>query len=110
LLLSGILHSQDPYFSTQSYFENYDYSLREAPEIPPKGERIRVIIDTDTKAEVDDLWALSLALLSPERFEIVGIIGATFITGGPESIEMSCSEIDTILALAGLSGQIPVLR
>jgi purine nucleosidase len=99
---------QDPYFQSLDYFSQYDYSTRLAPVIPPAREKIEVIIDTDTKAEVDDLWALSLALLSPERFDIQGIVGATFITGGPESVEMSCREIETILKLAGLEGQIPV--
>jgi len=31
-----------------------------------------VIIDSDAKNEIDDQWAIGLAILSPERFEIEG--------------------------------------
>ena len=105
-----MVQSQDPYFKTIESLENYDYGSRPVPEIPSKGERIRVIIDTDAKAEVDDLWALALVLLSPERFDIVGIIGATFLTGGPGSPELSRREIDTIVKLAKRDGDFPILR
>jgi purine nucleosidase len=111
MILSGpaTVHAQDPYFKTIESLENYDFSARAVPRIPPKGEKIKLIIDTDAKAEVDDLWALSLALLSPERFDIQGIIGATFLTGGPSSIAMSCKEIDTIVKLANRDGVFPIL-
>jgi inosine-uridine nucleoside N-ribohydrolase len=78
------------------------------PKIPPKDQQINVIIDSDTKNEVDDQWALTLALLSPERFNILGLIGATFAWGGPESIQKSVDELDTLLILANLSDKIPV--
>jgi purine nucleosidase len=110
LISSGPVCSQDPYFQTIDYLENYDFNRRVVPVIPPKGEKIRVIIDTDARAEVDDLWALALALLSPERFDIQGIIGATFLTGGPGSPEMSRREIDTIVKLANRAGEFPILR
>ena len=94
----------------KAYIDQYDFSKRKVPVIPGKDKTIRVIIDSDTKCEIDDQWALSLAFLSPERFEIVGLIGATYISGGPESIEKSCQEIDTIMKLAKMSGKYPIYR
>ena len=57
---------------------------RKVPRIPPKGERIRLLVDSDAKNEIDDQWAIALAILSPERFDIEGFVGATFLSGGPE--------------------------
>ena len=83
------------------------------PEIPPVGERLRVIIVSDATNEIDDIWAIALALLYPERFAIEGIVGSnydhTHSGVGPRSIEMSVNEIHTILEKAGLSGKYPVL-
>ena len=40
-----------------------DPQQRLLPQIPPKGQRIRVIFDTDAKNEIDDIWAIALAAL-----------------------------------------------
>jgi inosine-uridine nucleoside N-ribohydrolase len=92
------------------YLDQFDYSKRKVPVIPAKGKKIRVIIDSDAKCEIDDQWALSLAFLSPERFDIVGLIGATYISGGPASIDKSCQEIDTIMKLADLGDRYPIYK
>lgn len=82
------------------------------PKIPPKEERMRVIIATDAMNEIDDVWAIALAVLSPERFEIEGFIGGNYdhtsLGVGPKSIELSVKVIDTILNKAGLKGKYPV--
>jgi len=82
------------------------------PKIPPKNERIRVIIVSDATNEIDDLWAISLAILSPERFDIEGFVGSNYDHThngiGPRSIEMSVKEIHTILEKAGMKGKYPV--
>jgi len=84
---------------------------RALPPFPPPNGRLRVIIDTDAACEVDDQHALALALLSPERFEIEGIVAAHFgDSGGPEGIEKSFTEIQTVLAKAGMTGRYPVKR
>ena len=85
---------------------------RTVPVIPPKDESIRVIIDTDTKNEIDDQYAIALALASPERFEIEGFVGANFDNdhGGPDGIRKSVDEINLMLDKAGLSGKWPVLH
>jgi len=84
---------------------------RRVPEIPPAGRRLRVIIDSDAKNEIDDQWAIALAILSPERFEIEGFIGANFdnVRGGPGGIAASVREIETVLKKAGMAGRWPVL-
>ena len=46
---------------------------RAAPLIPPAGRVLRTLIDTDAKAEIDDLYAIALAMLSPERFRDRGL-------------------------------------
>ncbi len=91
-----------------------DPQTRAVPIIPSKDKRLRVIIDSDTKNEIDDIWAIALAILSPERFQIEGFVAANFDNsrpeGGPDSIEASRREIETILAKAGLAGRYPILR
>ena len=91
-----------------------DPGLRKIPKIPPKGECLRVIIDTDAKNEIDDIWAIALAILSPERFKIEGFVAANFDNSrpeaGPDSVEASFKEIKTILKKAGLANKWPVLR
>lgn len=80
--------------------------------IPPKGEKLRVIIASDAMNEIDDVWAIALAILSPERFNIEGFVGGNFdhthLGIGPQSVEMSVKVIDTILQKAGLTGVYPV--
>jgi inosine-uridine nucleoside N-ribohydrolase len=91
-----------------------DAKSRKVPKIPPKGRRIRVIFDTDAKNEIDDVWAIALAILCPERFKIEGFVAANFDNSrpetGPDSVEASFKEIHTILEKAGLAGKWPVLR
>ncbi len=86
-------------------------SMRSIPAIPPAGERLRVIIDSDAKNEIDDQWAIALAILSPERFEIEGFVGANFDNerGGPDGVAASVAEIETVLDKAGMAGKWPVL-
>jgi hypothetical protein len=49
-------------------------SRRPVAPWPPAPGPLRVIIDTDAAAEVDDQYALALALGSPERLRIEGLI------------------------------------
>ena len=102
------VRAQSSYDEFINYFKDFDFKERVVPVIPPKDQQINVIIDADAKNEVDDQWALALALLSPERFNILGIVGATFAWGGPGSIQKSVDEIDTLLKLTDLSDKIPV--
>ncbi len=70
--------------------------------------RRRVIIDTDAKNEADDQYAIVHALLSP-TFDLRGIIPAHFGTWRSEtSMADSRAEVDLLLDLTGLTGQVPV--
>ncbi|MBN1400164.1 MAG: nucleoside hydrolase [Anaerolineae bacterium] len=91
---------------------NSDARERKVPRIPAKGERLRVVIDSDAKNEIDDQWAIALAILSPERFQIEGFVGANYdnARGGPDGIEKSVREIELILDKAGQAGRWPVLH
>jgi purine nucleosidase len=85
---------------------------RSVARIPPKEQGLRVIIDSDAKNEIDDQWAIALAILSPERFAIEGFVGAPFDNawGGPGSVAASVAEIETVLDKAGMAGRWPVLH
>ncbi len=101
------------YVKPHRLFQRYDYSQRVAPVVPPKGEKMRVIIDTDAYNEIDDQWAIVLALLSQDRFKIEGFVAANYDnadTGGPGGIENSYNEILNILKLMDMEGRFPVKR
>jgi inosine-uridine nucleoside N-ribohydrolase len=107
-------HSKSRYRQRREIIKKRDPGSRKVPKIPPKGERIRVIFDTDTRNEIDDVWAIALAILSPERFDIEGFVAANFDNNrpeaGPDSVEASFNEIKTLLDKAGCAGKWPVLR
>ena len=84
---------------------------RRVPEVPAPGKRVRVIIDTDTANEIDDQYAIALALASPERIDLRGLVAAHFgDRGGPRGIDLSYEEIERTLDAAGMGGKFPVLR
>jgi hypothetical protein len=70
-----------------------------------------VVIDSDAKNEIDDQYALALAMLSPERFALEGFIGAQFDNqrGGSGSIQASVQEILRLMDMAAMAGRWPVL-
>jgi inosine-uridine nucleoside N-ribohydrolase len=84
---------------------------RRVPQIPPAHEKIRVIIDTDAACEIDDQYAIALAVLSPERFEIEGFVAAHFgDSGGPNGVQDSADVIARVLDKAGLANKFPIKR
>jgi inosine-uridine nucleoside N-ribohydrolase len=108
----NLLSSQSGYAGPDVFMKNFDYTRRTVPQIPGKGEKIRVIIDTDAKNEIDDLWAVALALFSPDRFDIEGFVAANFDNsrGGPDGIEKSYKELLILLEKAGFKDKYPVYR
>ncbi len=66
---------------------------------------VDVILDTDTYNEVDDQYAMALALHSPERIRLAGITAVPFwnknSTSPREGMEKSYDEIMRLLALDG---------
>lgn len=71
---------------------------------PPTG-RVSMVLDTDTYNEVDDQFALSYALLSPDRIDVEAVYAAPFhndrSTGPDDGMEKSYDEIVRLLALLG---------
>lgn len=81
-----------------------------APWPPPEG-LIRVLIDSDTATEMDDQYAIALALGFPERIKLEGFVAAHFgLSGGAKGIDKSFVEIQTVLEKAGMKGRFPVKR
>ena len=116
LLAAGVMRASgsepEPYREQRLRVERRDAKLRSVPEVPPAGQRLKVLIDTDAHNEIDDVWALALALLHPERFEVVGLVAANYDNhnegAGPASVARSAATIHEVLAQCGLSGRYPV--
>jgi purine nucleosidase len=86
---------------------------RLVPELPPLNEKLRLLIDTDAANEIDDLYAISLALVSPDRFVIEGFNATHFAAtegAGPESIEESYHLLQELLEVSGFKGKYPVKK
>jgi inosine-uridine nucleoside N-ribohydrolase len=82
---------------------------RVVPVLPDSDQRIRLLIDTDAACEIDDLYALALAVAAQDRFDIEGFVGTHYgDAGGPDGIQKSYDQIETILEKAGLAGKFPV--
>lgn len=74
----------------------------------PIEKKIRVIIDTDAKNEVDDQFAIVQAALS-ESFDMKGFVAAHFgKEKSPHSMQDSYDEIVKVLSMLGEHGNIPV--
>lgn len=58
-------------------FPNISKEERIVRLAPPKG-KIHMVMDTDTYNEVDDQFALSYALMSPERLDVEAVYAAPF--------------------------------
>jgi purine nucleosidase len=71
---------------------------------PPTG-KTEVVLDTDTFNEIDDQFALTHALLSPEQIDLLAVYAAPFLNERSDSpgegMEKSYAEIQRILKLCG---------
>lgn len=81
---------------------------RLVPSLPATG-RLRLLIDTDAANEIDDLYAIALAIRSPDRFRIEGVVATHFLRNGTvdseETTERSYVLIHELLAgEAGAAG------
>lgn len=73
-----------------------------------RAKRRRVIINSDAKNEADDQYAIVHALLSPS-LDVRGILPAHFgHWRSDRSMADSRAEVDLLLDLMGLAGQVPV--
>jgi len=68
---------------------------------PPEG-RVRMVLDTDAYNEIDDQFALTYSLLSPERMDVKAIYAAPFTNrrsrGPGDGMEKSYEEILRVLS------------
>ena len=70
----------------------------------PYAETVDVVMDSDTYAEVDDQYAMSVMLSSPEKFNVRAIFAAPFEGTTPqEGMEKSYAEILHLLDLLNMS-------
>ncbi len=71
------------------------------------GRKVRMVLDTDTYNEIDDQFALTYALLSPERMAVEAIYAAPFHNSrsdGPgDGMEKSYEEILRLLDFLGIA-------
>lgn len=106
------LSAEDNYWAVRKSIEDYDFEKRVVPEIPEKNQQIRIILDTDAYNEIDDQYALAVALLSTDRLKIEGFVAANYDNyhGGPTSIDKSYKELKKVLKLAGLKNKYPVFK
>ena len=76
----------------------------------PEEKKVRVILNTDAKNEVDDQFAIVQALLT-ESFDLKGLVAAHFgKEKSPHSMEDSYEEIKHLLTLMGKENSVPVFR
>ena len=84
---------------------------RTVAQLPPSGQKIRVIFDTDIDNEIDDLYAIALAMFSPDRFVIEGFSAAHFAQReGSDSIERSYALLQQMIEVAGVCSAVPIVR
>ncbi len=102
----------DEYAARRATLHQRDPRQRIVPVIPPGNQRIRVIIDTDARNEIDDLYAIALAVRCPERFQIEGFVAANYDNespdAGPASVASSARAIAAVLDHAGLMDKYPI--
>jgi len=72
---------------------------------------MRIVIDSDAANEIDDLYAIALAIRAPERLHIEGFVATHFAQHtGRQSIEQSYNLLIELLTLAGKADQYPVVK
>lgn len=105
-LICTIAFVQASYAQREVYFGEKNT----IPSMPKEGERIDVIIVSDASNEIDDVWAIALAISRPDKFNILGFVGSNYDHNGNglKSIETSVQTIETLLQKAGLAGKYPV--
>lgn len=73
---------------------------------PPSG-KVEAVLDTDTYNEIDDQFALTHAVLSPEQMDLLAVYAAPYLnhrsTSAGDGMEKSYEEIQRVLKLCGKS-------
>lgn len=86
------------------------HAERLVPTLPTSG-RLRVLLDTDAANEIDDLYAIALAIRTPDRFTIEGFVATHFLQGNTvdskRTTDLSYKVIQELLAYESIS---PAMR
>ncbi len=94
-------------------FPQISDSLRLERLQPPTG-KVHMVLDTDTYNEIDDQFAVTYALLSPERLQVDALYAAPFhnnrSSGPGDGMEKSYEEILRLLERLGVSPEGLVYR
>jgi len=82
---------------------------RRVPPVPDSGRKLPLLIDTDVGTEIDDQYAMAMALACPDRFDLRAITGEFFHdeADSPDECVRAAKEL---LALAGMEGLCPIAR
>lgn len=77
---------------------------------PPSGDQpLPLLIDSDVANEIDDLYAIALALAAPEKFELRGIVATHFAQwAGPDSTQKSYDVLQELLNASGNETPCPI--
>jgi purine nucleosidase len=87
--------------------------LRRLEMLEPPTSKVQIVLDTDTANEIDDQFAVTYALLSPEKIGVEAIYAAPFenhITTPAEGMERSYDEIVRVVGHLGLPNNPPILK
>lgn len=113
-LLCGTLYAQEPRSALAELVGTkliVADSTRRAAPWPLSGAKLRVIIDSDAANEVDDQYAVALALGFPERLQVEGFVVAHYgLRGGAAGIDKSYKSLLKVLEKAGKKDQFIVKK
>ena len=89
---------------------NFADSARLTAPWPPPSGPLRIIIDADAANEVDDQYAIALALGFPDRFKIEGIVASHYgVRGGSLGIKKSYASIQEVLEKSGIKADFGIM-
>lgn len=78
------------------------------------GKVKKMILDTDVYNEIDDLYALAYAMLSPDKVDLLAITAAPFLnsrsTSAADGMEQSYNEAFRVRGLVDADSKIPIYR
>jgi inosine-uridine nucleoside N-ribohydrolase len=80
-----------------------------------KNDKVKkMILDTDVYNEIDDLYALAYAMLSPDKVDLLAITAAPFLNGrstsAADGMEQSYNEAFRVRGLVDADSKIPIYR
>jgi inosine-uridine nucleoside N-ribohydrolase len=88
--------------------------MKKILETLKNGQVKPMILDTDVYNEIDDLYALAYAMLSPDKVKLLAITAAPFLnsrsTSAADGMEQSYNEAFRVRGLVDADSKIPIYR